>query len=29
MGIKGQYFILDCGVLNIRKFSGYEVKIGL
>ena len=27
MGIKGQYFILDSGVLNIRKFSGYEVKL--
>jgi len=25
-GIKGQYLILDCGVLNIRKFSGYEVE---
>ena len=24
-GIKGQYLIFDCGVLNIRKFSGYEV----
>jgi hypothetical protein len=26
-GIKGQYLILDGGVLNIRKFSGYEVKV--
>ena len=25
LGIKGQYLILDSGVLNIRKFSGYEV----
>ncbi len=25
-GIKGQYLILDCGVLNIRKFSGYEIE---
>ena len=25
MGIKGQYLILDTGVLNIRKFSGYHV----
>lgn len=25
LGIKGQYLILDCGVLNIRKFSGYQV----
>lgn len=24
-GIKGQYLILDTGVLNIRKFSGYHV----
>ncbi|CAJ2376027.1 MAG: conserved hypothetical protein [Arenicellales bacterium IbO2] len=24
-GIKGQYLILDCGVINVRKFSGYEV----
>ncbi|HIO75957.1 MAG TPA: DUF2797 domain-containing protein, partial [Gammaproteobacteria bacterium] len=22
-GIKGQYLILDLGVLNIRKFAGY------
>lgn len=26
-GIKGQYLIFDCGVLNIRKFSGYEVAV--
>lgn len=26
-GIKGQYLILDCGVLNIRKFSGYMVEM--
>jgi hypothetical protein len=25
-GIKGQYLILDTGVMNIRKFSGYEVE---
>jgi len=24
-GIKGQYLLLDTGVINIRKFSGYEV----
>ena len=24
-GIKGQYLILECGVINIRKFGGYEV----
>ena len=26
MGIKGQYLILDTGVINIRKFAGYEVE---
>ena len=26
-GIKGQYLILDTGVLNIRKFSGYSIKL--
>ena len=26
-GIKGQYLILDTGVLNIRKFGGYEVSL--
>lgn len=25
-GIKGQYLIFDCGVINIRKFAGYGVK---
>ena len=25
-GIKGQYLILDTGVLNIRKFGGYEIE---
>jgi hypothetical protein len=25
-GIKGQYLILDTGVINIRKYSGYEIK---
>lgn len=24
-GIKGQYLILDCGVINLRKFSSYQV----
>ncbi len=28
LGIKGQYLILDCGVINIRKFAGYELEIG-
>lgn len=26
-GIKGQYLIFDTGVINIRKFTGYKVKI--
>lgn len=26
-GLKGQYWILDRGVLNIRKFGGYEVVV--
>ena len=26
-GIKGQYLIFDCGVLNIRKFGGYVVQV--
>ena len=26
-GIKGQYLLLDSGVLNIRKFGGYQVKL--
>jgi hypothetical protein len=26
-GIKGQYLILDTGVLNIRKFGGYEISL--
>jgi hypothetical protein len=27
LGIKGQYLILDTGVLNIRKFAGYHVAL--
>lgn len=27
LGIKGQYLILDCGVLNVRKFAGYRVAL--
>ncbi len=27
MGIKGQYLILDNGVLNIRKFTGYNIAL--
>ena len=26
LGIKGQYLMLDCGVINIRKFGGYEIE---
>lgn len=26
-GIKGQYLIFDTGVINIRKFGGYEVEV--
>ena len=25
-GIKGQYLLLDTGVINIRKFAGYELE---
>lgn len=28
-GIKGQYLILDGGVLNIRKFSGYNITLSV
>ena len=27
-GIKGQYLLFDSGVLNVRKFGGYEVVVG-
>lgn len=27
IGIKGQYLLLDCGVLNIKKHSGYEIRL--
>jgi hypothetical protein len=27
MGVKGQYLILDTGVINIRKFAGYLIKL--
>jgi hypothetical protein len=27
MGIKGQYLILDSGVLNMRKFTGYKISV--
>jgi hypothetical protein len=29
LGIKGQYLLLDCGVLNIKKHSGYEVQVSM
>ena len=29
LGIKGQYLIMDSGVINIRKYSGYKVDIDL
>lgn len=29
LGIKGQYLILDTGVMNIRKFGGYEVDLSI
>jgi len=28
-GIKGQYLLFDTGVINIRKFTGYEVKMAV
>lgn len=27
MGVKGQYLIFDTGVINIRKFQGYEINL--
>lgn len=27
LGIKAQYLIFDCGVINVRKFSGYNVEV--
>lgn len=27
LGVKGQYLLLDSGVINIRKFGGYEVQL--
>jgi len=27
LGIKGQYMIFDSGVINIRRFSGYDIEI--
>lgn len=28
-GIKGQYLLFDSGVINVRKFSGYEVELSV
>ncbi len=28
MGIKGQYLLFDTGVINIRKFTSYDVRVG-
>jgi len=28
-GVKGQYLLLDTGVINIRKYAGYEVEFSL
>ena len=27
MGIKGQYLIFDTGVINIRKYGGYQLEL--
>jgi hypothetical protein len=27
LGLKGQYLILDSGVINLRKYTGYEVRV--
>lgn len=29
LGIKGQYLILDCGVLNVRKWTGYQIALSV
>jgi len=29
LGIKAQYLILDCGVINLRKYTGYDVQLGV
>ena len=29
LGIKGQYLIMDTGVINIRKYSGYKLDVDL
>ena len=27
MGIKGQYLMFDTGVINMRKYGGYELSV--
>jgi hypothetical protein len=27
IGIKGQYLMFDAGVINVRKFTGYEIEV--
>ena len=29
LGIKGQYLILDTGVINIRKYTAYHVEVAI
>jgi len=29
LGMKGQYLILDTGVLNVRKFTGYQITVAV
>ena len=29
LGVKGQYLIFDCGVINMRKYTGYEATLVL
>jgi hypothetical protein len=29
MGIKGQYLIFDTGVINMRKYAGYQISLSL
>ncbi|HBM27812.1 MAG TPA: DUF2797 domain-containing protein, partial [Halomonas sp.] len=26
-GVKGQYLMFDTGVINLRKFTGYEISV--
>ena len=28
-GIKGQYLILEKGVINLRRFTGYEIELSV